>query len=260
MVVQTKIPKKIDLSNRLFIVLAVFAVAFAVICLWQIIYQWKTFDQSNYNQINVSGEGKVSVSPDLATITLGLETNGKDVSEITKESTASMNKIIEELKALGLESADIQTTQYSVNPRYDYTDKGRVDDGYQIEQNIEVKIRDFDKIANVITIATENGANVINNLQFSIEDEQKAKNDAREKAIAQAKQKAQEIAQETGIKLGKIINFYESSSSSDNPIYYSVKSMSSAVALEDSAMGVSSNIESGEQEVTVTVNLVYKVK
>lgn len=259
MVVESK-PKKFDLSNRLYILVIILFVFCLISLLWRGFYQWKSFEQDNYDQLTVSGEGKVYVEPDLATITLGLETNGEDVQEITKTSTESMNKMIEEIKKLGVNSADIQTTQYSVNPQYSWTDEGRQENGYQIEQNVEVKIRDFSKISNVLSVATQSGANVINSLQFSIENEDTAKENARAEAIEKAKIKAEWIAAQTGIKLGKITSVYESSYTNGSEIYYSAKTASSDEALAIGGGGISSQIESGQKEITVTVNLTYKIK
>jgi len=259
MAIESK-PKKFDLSNRLYVVVVILF-AFCLIYLAAgMFYEWKSFDQTNYNQITVSGEGKIYASPDLATVTLGLETNGKDVKEITQKSSDAMNEMIAKIKGLGIDSADIQTTQYTVAPQYDYTDEGRKDNGYQISQNVEVKIRDFSKIGDVLSAATASGANVINDLQFSIENPEKSKAEARQKAIDQAKEKAQTLAAQSGIKLGKIINVYEDSYTDTPNLNYSVKSLGAGVASLESADSYSSQIESGQQQVSVTVSLTYKIK
>jgi hypothetical protein len=168
-----------------------------------------------------------------------------------------MNKIIEGLKKLGIESKDIETTQYSVDAQYNWTeDRGRVLTGYKISQNVGVKIRDFTKVGDVLSMATENGANVVNSLQFTIDDPEQLKAQAREEAIKQAKEKAETLAKQSGIRLGKIIGVYEDSYGYSNVSSDSSKVMS-AVAIGG---GESAQIETGEQKITVTINLTYKLK
>jgi hypothetical protein len=251
--------KKFDLSNRFFAIIALLAVAICLYLATELILGFKTLNLQNQNQITVSGEGKVYTVPDVATVTLGIETNGSSVDEITEKNVSAMNKIIQELKNLGIEEKDLQTTQYSVYPQYNWTEKeGRIPDGYTISQNVKVKIRDFDKISSVLTAGTENGANIVNSLQFEVDDAEQFKADARAKAIAQAKEKARVLAEQSGIKLGDIINVYENS-------YYSpVSSYSTKEALgmggaEDQAIQIP-QIQTGEQEIRATVNLVYKIK
>ncbi len=249
--------KRFDLSNRFFAIIALLVVAICLYLASELVLGFKTLNLQNQNQITVAGEGKVYAVPDIATVTLGIETNGNSVSEITQKNVSAMNKIIQELKNLGIEDKDLQTTQYSVSPQYNWTQKeGRIPDGYTISQNIEVKIRDFNKISNILTVGTENGANIVNSLQFEIDDAEQFKANARAKAIAQAKEKARVLAEQSGIKLGDIINVYENSYYS--PVSsYSTKAVGMGGAVEDS---VSPQIQTGEQEIRATVNLVYKIK
>jgi len=249
--------KKIDLSDRLLVVIGLLVFSIFYYVSFQMVYQFNSLEQLNSNQITVSGQGKVYTSPDIATLTLGVQTEGKDVKEITQKNVSSMNKIIDGLKKLNIENKDIQTAQYTVNSQYDWTEEGgRVLKGYTISQNVEVKIRDFTKIGDVLSMATENGANVVGDLQFSIEDAEQFKTQARAEAIKQAKEKAVVLAQQTGINLGDIINVYEDSYGYAPVAYSSAKLMGAGTdAVQESAQ-----IESGEQTVTVTVNLTYKVK
>jgi hypothetical protein len=225
---------------------------------WVVFYTYKAGYIEDTNNITISATGEVYAAPDIAALTLGIQTDGKDVKTITQKNTETMNKIIDGVKSLGLEAKDIQTTQYSVSPQYNWTqDKGQVLEGYRITQNIDLKIRDFKKIGDILGVATENGANIVSDLRFSIEDEEKAKAQAREKAITSAKAKAQTIAQQAGIKLGEIINVYED-------YYYTPVQYSSAKVMNDMVSSGSARevaqVESGEQQVQITINLVYKIK
>lgn len=247
--------KKFDLSNRLYILLILIIVIGIACFVWMVFYTYKAEDKNN---ITISAIGEVYADPDIAALTLGIQTDGKDVKTITQKNTETMNKIIDGVKGLGVEAKDIQTAQYSVSPQYNWTqDEGQVLEGYRITQNIDLKIRDFAKIGDILGVATENGANIVSDLKFSIEDEEKAKTQAREKAIAAAKAKAQIIAGQAGIKLGDIINVYEDYSYA--PVAYS----SAKTMNEASSMGAgreTAQIESGEQKVQITINLVYRIR
>ena len=248
--------KIFDLSNRLFAITALLVISIFLYLGFQLFYQQKTIDQQNANQITVSGEGKVYAAPDIATVTLGIETNGAVVKDITQKNVSAMNKIIEGLKNLGIEDKDIQTTQYSVTPQYNYTEKsGRVPNGYTINQNIEVKIRNFDNISSVLDVATQNGANVVSSLQFTIDNPEQFRSEARAKALEQAKAKAKTLADQAGIKLGAIINVYENS--------YSYAPYTSAKTLMGAGEAVSydmAQIQTGQQEIDMTINVTYKIK
>jgi len=251
-------PKKFDLSNRLYILLVLIIVIGIAYFAWIVFYTYKAGYIEDTNNITISATGEVYAAPDIAALTLGIQTDGKDVKTITQKNTETMNKIIDGVKGLGVDAKDIQTTQYSVSPQYNWTqDEGQVLEGYRITQNIDLKIRDFAKIGDILGVATENGANIVSDLRFSIEDEEKAKTQAREKAIAAAKAKAQIIADQAGIKLGDIINVYED-------YYYAPVAYSSAKVMNEASGGGAAidtaQIESGEQKVQITINLVYKIK
>lgn len=249
--------KKIDLSNRFFAIIFLLIIGIFGYLGFQLYLDFKASEQQNQNQISITGEGKVYATPDIAAVTLGIETNGASVKEITQKNVAAMNKIIEELKNLSIEDKDLQTTQYSVSPQYNWTEKeGRIPDGYTITQNVEVKIRDFDKISDVLAVGTENGANIVSSLQFKVDDENQFKSEARAKAIEQAKEKAKVLAQQAGIKLGDIVNVYENYYSPTSSYSEKYLGMGSA---EDVSIAVP-QIQVGEREIAVTVNLVYKIK
>jgi len=250
--------KQFDLSDRFFAIVALLIISTFVYFGFQLFFQFKTLNQQNQNQITVSGEGKVYAAPDIATVTLGIETNGLSVKQITEKNVTAMNKIIDGLKNLSIEEKDIQTTQYSVIPQYNYTeDRGRVPNGYTINQNIEVKIRDFAKISDVLSMATENGANVVSSLQFTIDDPEQFKAEARAKAIEQAKVKAETLAKQAGVKLGDIINVYENSYNYAPTNSAMQKTMLGA---GESVSYDSAQIQTGEQEINLTMNITYKIK
>jgi hypothetical protein len=208
--------------------------------------------------LSVSGEGKASIAPDIASVNLGIITEGVKVETIVKTNTEKMNALLLEVKNLGIEEKDIKTKNYSLQPRYEWTETGtRIPKGYTLTQTIEVKIRDFAKIGNVLEIASANGVNNIGDLQFAIDELEKAKSIAREQAIVQAKEKAQLISQQTGLKLKKITNIYEDTGAYPYSAYDTAGMGGSTAKIMSS---IAPTIQTGEQEITVKITLNYRTK
>jgi uncharacterized protein YggE len=266
--------KNFQLLNKAFILGAVLVVGVLVFFVGQLFLQNKAISQQNNYQITVSGEGKIYVKPDVAVVNLGVTTDGDTVAEATKSNTEKMNAVIESVKAQGVDEKDIQTTNYSLSPVYEtittpvaYDLKAEIYissiaptrtsskvTGYKISQNIEVKVRNFEKVGDILSKATGSGANQVGDLQFTIDNPEQFREQARASAIEKAKANAQNLAKTSGVKLGKIINVYENY----YPVYSSAKGMGGATM--DSAVPVVPVIQPGQQEVTVTINLTYQVK
>ena len=215
--------------------------------------------KTDKDYFSVNGSGTVYAKADIANISVGLKTGTKKTAvEATRESVGKMNNIIAELKKLKIEEKDIKTSNYSLNPVYNYTqDNGQVLDGYEVVQTLSLKIRDLEKIGDVISKTTEQGANQVGNIDFTIDDEFALKNQARELAIKKAKEKASLIAQQSGIKLGSIKNVVESS---DSPVYptYSNAKMDFAGSSKEALP--SPEIQTGQNEIKVDVTVTYDVK
>jgi hypothetical protein len=216
-------------------------------------------DPNIQNQFSVSGTGKVFAKPDIANLTVGVKTEIKaTAAEAVKENTKKMNEIIKALKDLDIEEKDIKTVNYSLNPSYDWSTSRQRLLGYEVSQNVTIKIRDLDKIGEAIAKTTEKGANQIGNIDFTIDDENELKAEARNLAIEKAKAKAEEIADKTGMHLGKIINVYENQ-------YYAPQTNYMAKDVAYGLGGASESmpapaIQVGQNEVTVEVNVVYEIK
>lgn len=256
----------IKFLNKTFTLAAVLVVGVLVFFVGQIALQSRSLDQQNQNQITVSGVGKVYAKPDVALVSLGVTTQATTVADVTKNNTAQMNAVIQVLKDLKVDEKDIQTTNYSLTPVYNnlkysqisgmmnLSTQGNTIVGYSLEQNIQVKIRDFAKIGDIISQATAKGSNAVGDLQFTIDKPEQLQQQARALAIADAKSNANNLSKESGIGLGKLINVNEGYSPS--PIMYSAKAMGGGVAESAPAP----TIQPGQQEIDVTVNLTYQVK
>lgn len=245
--------KKTTFALSVIIILAVSAIVITAI--------FMALKPNNQDRFSVTGSGTVYAKADIANIQVGLKTStSKTAAEATKESTEKMNKINGELKKLNIEEKDIKTSNYSLNPVYNWTNnRGQELIGYEVTQTLTLKIRDLSKIGEVIAKTTEQGANQIGSISFTIDDEYELKNQAREMAITKAKEKAELIAKQSGLKLGEVKGVYENASPVMSPIAYS----NAKVMLEsaDQAAGLSApEIQSGQNEVKVEVTLSYEVK
>ena len=247
--------KKIEFSNRVFILVAVLIIVVAISYLGQMMYQFSSLPQNYPQEITITGEGKVFVKPDIALVSLGVKTEAKKSVDAVNKNNEKMNAIIIAVKDLGVDEKDIKTSAYNLYPVYDYTEAGRVFIGYSLSQQISVKIRDFNKISDILDKATLEGANTIGDLQFTVDDLEKARADAREKAIEQAKAKAFVLAGQAGLRLVKLINISEGYASSPQPMY----GMEGGInALKE--VSVAPDIQPGQSEINTTVYLTYRVK
>lgn len=229
----------------------------AAIVIIALVMLGKTNEQDRFS---VTGSGTIYAKADIANLEVGLRTGVKaTAADATKESTDKMNAIIEAVKSLGIEEKDIKTSGYSLNPVYNWTEnRGQELSGYEVTQNVSLKIRDLDIIGDVIAKTTEQGANQVGNISFTIDDEYELKNQARELAIEKAKEKAMMIATQAGMKLGEVKSFYENTQPIISPMAYSNAKMEFAV---DSVAGLAApTIQSGQNEIKVEVTLVYEIK
>lgn len=214
--------------------------------------------QTKGEPMMVTDTGKVTVVPDIAKVTIGIEKQGQTLKQVQGEVNNTSKKLTDALKKLGIDEKDIKTTNYSVNPEYDYDSSPYKIDGYRVSTNYEVKITDFEKVNDALTIATDSGANVIGNISFEVNEKTKEEytQKAREEAVKLAKNKAEGLAKAGGITLGKIINITESTGYDyPRPVMYA-KELS--VGAGDSPEVA--NVTPGETEISVTVSLSYEIR
>lgn len=227
----------------------------------------ESIQPGSFRSFGVTGEGKVVAVPDVATFSFGVltEANSKDIGQLQTENTKKVNRVIESVKKYGVKAEDIKTEQYNLSPRYQYCGGNATVCppaqivGYSINQNISVKIRDFKDIGNILSAVVAAGATNVSQLQFSIDDLEKIKNQARAKAIAQAKEQAKAVAKAGGFKLGKLLAVDEFSS---EPIYASYDKFGrggAEMAVSSVALPVPA-IEPGSAETIIRMNLRYEIK
>lgn len=204
--------------------------------------------------ISISGEGKISAAPDVAAISVGLVSEGKDIAALQRQNTEKMNSLIAAVKAQGVADKDIQTTNYSIYPKYDYTNGASVLSGYTVNQNATVKVRDLTKVGTIFAAVGAIGANQVSGPNFTIDDPTQLQADARMKAIADAQDKAQALARQLGVSLGRVVSFNESGAL-PGPVQYL-----------DYARGVGGGesappkIESGSLDIVSDVALTFEIR
>jgi uncharacterized protein len=208
--------------------------------------------ESQRDTISISAEGKVTALPDIASISIGVMTEKKTVADAQKENTAKMNAIIAKLKDLGVASGDITTTNYSIYPQYDWIDNRQTERGFQVSQNVDVKVRDLEKIGDILAAVGELGANQVGGVNFTIDEPEELRQQARLEALENAKVKAQELADAAGVTLGRVVGFSEDAGYVPPPVFYDR-------AAEGFGGGASPKIEPGSQEVAVNVTVIYEI-
>lgn len=203
----------------------------------------------------VEGTGEASGVPNTAQFSVGVMKTGATVTATQDEVNTAANKIVTELKKLGIDQKDIKTSDYSVNPNIDYNSGKQTTTGYTVSAMINVSLKDASKANKALDTATANGATTINGVSFVLSDEDKIKLEdmAREEAIRKAKEQAQKISQQAGIRLGRIVNVYVNPSS--GPIIYDKMGLGGGVPREAS---VPTQLQPGENKVTITVSLSYE--
>lgn len=213
--------------------------------------------QKEVDTISVNGTGEITAVADTVSISLSVVTENADLIEALKENSNKMNEVISFLKSYDIEDKDIKTTNYSISPRYEYDENwnNRHLVGYEIYQTVGVKIRDLSKVGEIIAGATNNGVNTIGQLQFVIDDDEALIEQAKNEAIADAKSQAANLEQQLGVKLSKIVGFYESGTTVPSP--YNYARAVSAVADE---AAIAPTIEAGENTITSSITIVYEIE
>lgn len=198
------------------------------------------------------GTGSAAAAPDKALINLGITESASSVLDAQGKANEASEKIINNLKNLGIPEKDIKTTGYSINPNYDFNTSSQRITGYTITQNFEVKTP-IEKANEAIDAATSAGANLVGNINFTLDDEkeQELKNEARKEAVEMAKKSAEGLAKASGIRLGKIINVSESFTGGPRPILFAREAVGGDLQEK-------TNITPGETNVEITITLTYQ--
>lgn len=163
------------------------------------------------SELSVVGEGKVEAVPDTAKINVGITVDkAVSVADAQKQIDTVNNAIIASVQKLGIDKKNIRTGNYSISPNYNYDGNDRKQDGFTGDVSLTITVKDVKKVAEVVHAATGAGATNIYGTDFSIDNPDKYREQARNMAIANAKEQANQLAKSLGIKLGKVTNIVES--------------------------------------------------
>lgn len=207
--------------------------------------------------IAIDGYGKVTASPDVARIDLGVYSEGVDVQKTQTDNTEKINAIVNAIKKLDVKSEDVQTSNYSINPKFNWDNGRQTLIGYTVSQNVTVKVRDLKKVGDILTKAGELGANQVNGVTFNIDDPSKLKQQARKKAIEDARDKADELAKALGLNVVRVVNFLESSDRMGYPI--PMMATSEAVGKGGGTVSVP-DIQSGSLDIVSNVSVTFEIQ
>ena len=204
--------------------------------------------------ITVSGSGSAFGEPDVAVLTLGVQAEAPTVAEARSEAAEAMDATLQALKDGGVEEKDIQTTRFSIDPRYDFRGDGPPKlTGFFVENLVTVKIREIDNTGDLIDAAATAGGDLIRiqNLRFTIDDPSALEDEARVAAMEEAKSKGETLAAVAGVSLGAPRSISESGGVSR----FAFEEGVAFAALP--AADASTPIETGQLEVRVQVQVVY---
>ena len=201
--------------------------------------------------IHVTGEGRVTGTPDTMSITLGVSVVRPTMDAATAEAAALAEAVIAAVKANGVADADIQTANYAVYPEYDWNNNTQRLIGYRVTNELRIKVRDIPNAGDVLDAATGAGGDdvVVSGLTFSIEDNAELLTAARAAAWADAEAKATQLAELSGLSLGSALAITETINYSSPPVYY------------ERAGGDADGtpIQPGTSDVTVTIQVSFSI-
>jgi uncharacterized protein YggE len=163
--------------------------------------------------LSMTGQGSASAAPDQAMVTSGVASEGKTAREALDANSKAMAALIDAFKKAGIQPADLQTSGFSVQPRYAQPKDGSSEaphiDGYQVNNQVTVRVRDLTKLGALLDTAVSTGSNQINGVGFDLADPAPVLDEAREAAVTDARRKAELTAKAAGVKLGRILTIAE---------------------------------------------------
>jgi uncharacterized protein YggE len=200
--------------------------------------------------VSVTGEATVSVPPDQAQIDGGVTSDAKTAREASDANNAAMGKVLLALKGAGIDEKDYQTSRLSLQPQYAPNRSGPSPVvGYRASNRVTVKLRDVTKVAGIIDVLVGAGANELGGINFMVSQASKLLDDIREKAIADARRKAEIYAKAAGVTLGEALNISEEGSA---PPVFRGKMMA--------PMAAGAAVAQGEETLSVSVSVSWAIK
>ena len=252
------------------------AIALGMLALFLLILAISAFKQYRFigsgvtatNTISVDGTGDVFAVPDTATFSYSVMDTAKDVTTAQTSVNTKGNAIMAYLKSQGIDEKDIQTTDYSVNPQYEWSQSAcpnggycpggkQILTGYQVSETVSVKVKDTTKAGALLSGIGSKGATNLSGLSFTIDDQVALEAEARTKAITDARAKAEELAKELGVSLVRVVGFSENGGG--RPIYYA-KAMAMDSGISTAPSAPAPEIATGQNKITSNVSVTYEIR
>jgi uncharacterized protein YggE len=205
--------------------------------------------------VSVSGHGEVNVPPDTASVNIGVDIIKPTLDEAQSQATDQANAVIAALKDAGIDPADIQTSYYSVNILRDYSENADPTQitGFEVTNQLQVTVRDTDKLGEILDASVQAGANSIYGVNFLVSDQTAAASQARVKAVDDARAKAEELAAAAGLSLGPVVAISEGAPPVIGPMY---GRGGGGAAMAQAAVPV----QPGSTTVAVDVTMTYELR
>ena len=204
-------------------------------------------DIREVRSITVTATGQVAAEPDQARITSGVATEAASASQALSRNSELMKKVIDGLKAEGIDAKDIQTTSFRVEPRYTRPREGEAPtiDGYRVVNQVEVLARNLDRLGEILDRLASLGANEMSGLSFEVSKAETLRDEARKEAVANAKRRAELYAAAAGAEVGEVLTIQEGGDGGPRP-------MPMARAMRAESVPIERGTETLEASVTVT--------
>jgi uncharacterized protein len=208
-------------------------------------------------EIAVQGRGEIIAKPDVAKLTLGVQTGPQPTAKAALDLLSSrFDGVVAAVKAAGVKDDDVKTTNLSINPVYDFSGGRQTIRGFEAAESIEVKIRDLGKIGEVLAKTTIEGVNQAGGVTFEIDDPEALQRQAREKAIESARANGEQLARALGVRLGRVKNFSSSTEPPTGPPIFARAALESAGAPDVAAPPV----PTGTNEIVSTVTVTFEIR
>lgn len=226
------------------------------------------------NTISVTGKSEIYAVPDIARISVTLKSEEKTFSDTQKKITEKEKKVLDVLAVQGIDKKDIKTDYYNINPKYEWqSDKvvctayvcppsngKNVQVGFEGTETLAIKIRKTDTVGAIIDALGKVEVSEIGQPQYTIDDEDKIKDEARNKAIVDAKVKADMLAKSLGVKIVRVVNFSEDTNPMPYMNYARTEMGTGGMAVMDKAMAPVPELPKGENKYTANVTIVYEIR
>jgi len=214
-----------------------------------------TTPANNEHVISVTGTGKVTATPDVADVTLGVDIQRDTAKAARDDAAQTMTAIINALHGLGIDDSNIQTTYISVNPVYDYNSNSPRITGYEVSNQVSVHVTDLSKLPDVLDQSVAAGATNVNGVSFDVSNRSDLENQARTAAVKDARSHADALASAAGVTITGVQSISETSASTPWPIY----AAGDANKGEPAAPSVPTPVQPGTQDITITVSVNYLI-